>query len=166
MDFLRALQDSGLAAWVREAPSIWAYPLIIFLHSAGLALVVGPGIVIDLVILGFAPGLELAPMNKLFRFMAAGFWLNLASGVLLTIADATTMVVNPIFLIKMTAIGLALAVTFLIKKKVFRDPLIGTRPVAANGKFLAVASLILWMAAITAGRLTAYLGPANGIAGY
>jgi hypothetical protein len=165
MNFLIALQESGLATWVRESTSIWAYPSVIFLHAAGLALVVGVSVIIDLSILGFAPGLELAPMEKLFRVMAIGFWVNLVSGVLLALVDAATMLLNPIFWIKMILIGLALVTVFLTKRKVFGDPLLGKRPITAEGKFLAVISLVLWAAAITAGRLTAYLGSNPGLAG-
>jgi hypothetical protein len=161
MNFLMILENSGLAAWVRESPSIWAYPSIIFLHSAGLAVVVGLSAVIDLAILGFAPGLELAPMKKLFRFMAGGFWMSLVSGFLLTIADATTMLVDPIFWIKMTVIGLALADVWWVKRTLFRQPLLEMKHVTSSARFLAVASLVLWTAAITTGRLTAYLGAAN-----
>jgi hypothetical protein len=161
MDFLSTIENSGLAAWVRESPSVWAYPTIIFLHSVGLTLVVGLSALIDLAILGYAPGLEIAPMKSLFRLIAIGFWVNLASGLLLTIADATTMPFNPIFVIKMAIICVATASVFLIKKNVFRDPLWQTKPVPASAKFLAIASLVLWTAAITAGRLTAYLGNAE-----
>lgn len=161
MDFLTAVQDSALAAWVRESPSIWAYPTIIFLHSAGLALVVGLSVVIDLSILGFAPGLELAPMAKLFRPMALGFWISFASGFLLTIADATTMLLDPMFLLKLSAIALALADVIWIRKKLFGKRLFEMSQVNTSAKFLAVASLVLWAAAITAGRLTAYLGAAD-----
>ena len=163
MNFLIAVQETGLATWIRESSSVWAYPSIIFLHAAGLSLVVGLNVVIDLSILGFAPGVELAPMEKLFKLMAIGFWVNLVSGVLLTMADAATMLLNSIFWIKMALIGLALADLFLLKRKVFRDPLLGKRPVQADAKFLAVLSLILWAGAITAGRLTAYLGANPGL---
>jgi hypothetical protein len=165
MNFLIAVQDTALATWVRESSSIWAYPSLIFLHSAGLALVVGLSVVIDLSILGFAPGIEIAPMEKLFKLMAIGFWVNLLSGVLLTMADAATMLLNSIFWIKMFLIGFSLVVLFLMKRTVFRDPLLGKRPVQADGRLLAVISLILWAAAITAGRLTAYLGANPGLAG-
>jgi hypothetical protein len=165
MNFLIAIQETALATWVRESPSIWAYPSFIFLHSAGLALVVGLSVVIDLSILGFAPGVELAPMEKLFKLMAIGFWVNLVSGVLLTIADAATMLTNWIFWVKISLIILALGTVYFQKKKIFRDPLLGKRPVQADGRLLAVMSLVLWAAAITAGRLTAYLGANPGLAG-
>src|SRR5262245_51551406 len=117
MNFLSSIENSGFSSWVRESPSIWSYPLVIFLHAAGLSMVVGLSSVIDLAILGFAPGLPLAPMAKLYRLIGVGFWMNAISGIVLTMADATTMVVNPIFWIKMILIGLAVADVLLIKKR-------------------------------------------------
>lgn len=165
MNFLTAIENSGFSAWVRESPSVWAYPSIIFLHAAGLSMVVGLSVVIDLAVLGFAPGLPLAPMEKLYRLIGAGFWINAASGIVLTMVDASTMVLNPVFWIKMAFIGLAVADVLVIKKRVFRDPLLDKRPVSGAIKALAVLSLILWAGAITAGRLTAYLGANPGTAG-
>ena len=76
MNFLISLETSGFATWIRESSSVWAYPFVIFLHAAGLSMVVGLSAVIDLVVLGFAPGLQLAPLEKLYRIMGAGFWIN------------------------------------------------------------------------------------------
>ena len=162
MNFLSSIENIAFSAWVRESPSVWAYPLVIFLHAAGLSLVVGLSSVIDLAILGFAPGLPLGPMTKLYRLIGIGFWMNAISGIVLTMADATTMVVNPIFWIKMILIGLAVADVLIIKKKVFGDPLLDKRPPEGEVRALAILSLILWPAAVTAGRLTAYLGAHPG----
>jgi len=162
MNFLSSIENSGFSAWVRESPSVWAYPFVIFLHAAGLSIVVGLSSVIDLAVLGFAPGLPLAPMKKLYRLIAAGFWMNAISGIVLTMADATTMVLNPIFWIKMILIALAVANVLVIKNEVFGDPLLDKRPLGANVRALAILSLILWAAAVTAGRLTAYLGAHPG----
>jgi hypothetical protein len=165
MNFLSSIENSGFSAWVRESPSVWAYPSIIFLHAVGLSIVVGLSSVIDLAILGFAPGLPLAPMAKLYRLIGIGFWMNAISGIVLTMVDATTMLINPIFWIKMFLIGLAVADVLIIKKKVFDDPLLDKRPLAGDVRALAILSLVLWTGAVTAGRLTAYLGAhAGGIA--
>ena len=165
MNFLSSIENSGFSAWVRESPSVWAYPSIIFLHAVGLSIVVGLSSVIDLAILGFAPGLPLAPMAKLYRLIGIGFWMNAISGIVLTMVDATTMLINPIFWIKMFLIGLAVADVLIIKKKVFGDPLLDKRPLAGDVRALAILSLVLWTGAVTAGRLTAYLGArAGGIA--
>ena len=162
MNFLSAIENSGFSAWVRESPSALAYPLVIFLHAAGLSMVVGLSTVIDLAILGFTPGLPLAPMAKLYRLIGAGFWINAISGIVLVMVDATTMLVNSVFWIKMVFIALAVADVLIIKKKVFNDPLLDKRPLPGDVRVLAVLSLILWIGAITAGRLTAYLGAHPG----
>jgi hypothetical protein len=39
------------------------------------------------------------------------------------------------------------------------------RNVSGQGKLLAVASLVLWFGATTAGRLMAYLGTVSGVPG-
>ena len=44
-DIFASIEGSGLAAWTRESPSIWAYPTILTLHTFGLAIVVGANVV-------------------------------------------------------------------------------------------------------------------------
>lgn len=163
MDFLASLENSGFAIWVRESPSIWAYPSILFLHTIGLGFLVGTSMAIDLRILGFARRLPLAPMEGFFPVMWIGFWLNAASGAALVIADATTMLINPVFYVKMAFIVLSLLSVRLIRSQVFQDPLFEKRPVQTTAKLLAAASLVFWMGAITAGRLTAYLFAKGGL---
>ena len=159
MNVLTAIEDTGIASWVRESPSVLAYPMIIFAHSAGLSLIVGLNSVLDLSILGFARGIQLAPLRKLFPIMAVGFWINLGSGALLTMADASTMLVSPVFWTKMSFIFLALEDLFLIRIRVFNNPELDKTPPSTESKVLAIASLLFWTGAIVAGRLTAYLGP-------
>jgi len=40
MDLLATLESSGFSTWLRESNSIWGYPMILTLHTVGLALVV------------------------------------------------------------------------------------------------------------------------------
>jgi hypothetical protein len=152
MEFLRAIENSGLSSWVREAPSIWAYPTIIFLHGVGMGFLVGMNTVIALRLLGFAPDLPMAPMENFFPFMYLGFWINAASGLLLLIADATTFLTNPLFYLKMALIALAVVNIQFLKRSMHKVS------VPMSGKILAGISLFLWAGAITAGRLTAYIG--------
>ena len=79
------------------------------------------------------------------------------------VADATTKLANPVFYVKMGFIALAVINIFMLRKRVFRDPLLDKRPVPMNGKVLALTSLTLWIGSITAGRLMAYLGPVSGL---
>src|SRR5262245_56373203 len=158
MDFLSRLEQSGFATWARESNSLFAYPTILFLHTVGMGLVAGISGLIDLRILGCADEIPLIELRRLLPYMWAGFWLNTATGIVLFILDATTKAINPVFYTKMAFIAMAV-VLCVIQRREFRNPLLGKRPVETNGKIIAFGSIVCWVAAITAGRLLAYLGP-------
>lgn len=157
------LEQSGLSVWVRESPSIWAFPVILLLHTIGMALCVGVSAGIDLRILGFAPGLRLAPMERFFPILWGGFWVNAVTGTLLVMQDATAKMTNPDFYAKMVFIALALINLKMLRTRVLRDPNVDKGPLSANAKVLAATSLVFWLGAITAGRLLAYVGPVTGL---
>jgi hypothetical protein len=89
MNVLVAIEQSAFSTWVRESPSVWAYPTILFLHTVGLGLLVGASMVIDLRMLGFSPAMPLEPMKKFFPVMWLGLWVNALSGVVLVMIDAS-----------------------------------------------------------------------------
>jgi hypothetical protein len=157
MEFLVRIEQSGICTWVRESSSVWAYPTFIFLHSLGMGFLVGTSMVIDLRLLGFARGVPLEPMKKFFPALWFGFCVSAASGFMLTIIDARKWLSDPLFYIKMGCIALAMVTGRLIWNQVFSNPSGKDIPVPMSSKILATASLVLWLAAITAGRLTAYL---------
>jgi hypothetical protein len=164
VEFLASLEHSAFGTWVREAPTIWAYATVLFLHTVGLGFVVGMNVAIDLRILGVARQMPLAPMRKLFPWMWAGFIVNALSGVALLIADATTKLANPVFGVKMAFITLGVVNMAWSKKRLFDDPAALERiPASAHAKRVAITSLILWVGATTAGRLMGYLGPVSGL---
>ena len=167
MSFLASIENSALAAWVRESSSLWAYPAILFMHTVGLGFLVGLNAAIDLRILGFARRLPLAPMESFYKIMWAAFWVNAISGSLLLMADATTKLTNRVFYIKMGCILFAVISMVLIRRRVFGDAAVDRdrAPLAAPARALAVTSLVLWAGAITAGRLMAYFGPVSGAPG-
>jgi hypothetical protein len=158
MDFLLHIEQSGISTWIRESRSIFAFPMILFLHSLGMGIVAGLSGAIDLRVLGFARRMPLAPLETFFRLIWVGFGINAASGFLLLIANASTKAVSGVFWIKLGFIAMALAVQQVMRNRIFRDPLLDKRPIPLNGRILALASLLLWSGAITAGRLMAYIG--------
>ena len=70
---------------------------------------------------------------------------------------------SPVFYVKMLFVALALVNLQLIKRSVFSRHDIDDRPLPPTPRLLAVTSLALWIAATTAGRLMAYLGPVGGL---
>jgi hypothetical protein len=163
MDFLVSVEQSRFFIWVRESGSLFAFPTILLLHTYGMAVLVGLVAVLDLRILGFAPALPLSPLQKLLPLLWAAFWINAATGTILLLADATTKLTNPDFLVKMLFIALGVIVQRMLEKRVFRRERSLDRMIPANARMLAMASLFCWVGAITAGRLLAYVGPVSGL---
>jgi hypothetical protein len=159
IDVITSIDQSSFSTWIRESPSIFAYPIIIFLHTVGLGLLVGTSAVIDLRVLGAGRrDLALAPLNRLFPLFYFGFWISAASGILLWMADAHVWLVDVVFYIKLGLIVLGMLSVRVVRNRVLRHPLAAKNVVAPSGRLIAAASLVLWAAAITAGRLTAYIG--------
>ena len=146
MDFLVYLEQSQFSIWVRESGSLFAFPGILLLHTYGMAVLVGIVLAIDLRILGFAPGLPLAPIGKFLPLLWVAFWINAATGTILLIADATTKMTNPDFFIKMGFIFLAVIVQRKIQSRVFRAPQIRLwrRPVQRQDAGRCVVDLLAW----------------------
>lgn len=163
MEFFAWLEDSTFSTWIKESSSVWPYDLLcLSSHAIGMAVLVGLSVAVALRILGFAPSLPLAPMERFFPLMYAGFLVNAVSGTGLFIAYPVRAVANPVFYIKMGGVVLALVCLRRIRREVFGNPAsLGTRPVPMNGKILAGALLFIWMGTIATGRLMAY----DGVAG-
>src|SRR6476619_298234 len=86
MDLLRYLEQSSFSQWVVGSSSVLAFPSILLLHTIGMGVVVGINAGIDLRILGLAPALPLAPMEKFFPLLWVGFYVNATTGLILLAA--------------------------------------------------------------------------------
>jgi hypothetical protein len=155
MELLSSIENSAFPTWVRTTPTIWGYSLFLFLHTVGFATVVGLSAVLDLRLLGVARRLPLVPLDRFFPIIWAGFWINVVSGAILLAADATAKFTNPVFGVKMGFVALALTATALIRRRVFHARSLD-RSGRGPGKYLATASLVLWLGATVAGRLMTY----------
>src|SRR5215467_760607 len=157
MDFLQWLEQSSFPTWVRESPSVWAYPMVLLLHTIGMGVVCGINAGIDLRLMGIARAIPVGPMRKFLPILWAGFWMNAVTGTILVMQDATTKLRNVDFYVKMIFIALAIINLKLIKTRVFEDPELDKGPLPENAKILALTSIFFWLGAITAGRLLAYV---------
>ena len=160
MDFLLWLETTSIGTWVRESPSLWAYPSVLFLHSIGLASLVGINAAIDLRVLGFAKDIPLKPLSRMIPLMWIAFGVNALSGLMLILASASTLLMNPTFWVKMFFVTAAVVIMWLIGKRVFTN--VDEEALPIESKVLAVVSLFCWTGAMVSGRLIAYLGPEAG----
>lgn len=147
--------------WIEQgAPSTYlredavAFPLIVTLHTIGMGFLAGGAAVIDLRLLGVAPQIPIAPLRRLMPVLWTALALNVASGLLLLTAYPTKALTNPVFYVKLTLLALAVWTLVAIRGRA----LLPSVPTDASPRLkrLAALSLVLWLAAITAGRLLAY----------
>ena len=166
---LNWLESTSIAVWLAESPSVWAMPTVLTLHTTGMAVLVGASWLLDLRLLGINPNVPLSAYRWVFRAVALGLIVNLFTGVLLFMKNATTWGTALPFLVKMLFVVTSAATILPIRKYVLNsgDGLGGIGSVSAeartaqagNARLFAIASIVSWTAAVTAGRLLAYLVP-------
>ena len=146
---------TAFASWLHHTPLSlvfqqqvrWLWPLCETLHFAGLTLLLGAG-----------SRVPIAELRPVFRIMAIGFLINASTGIALFISEATEKGVAWIFYVKLTIIAAALVVAARLRRRLFAGGDASSGDAIPVGvKLLAIASLALWLGAITAGRLMAYV---------
>jgi hypothetical protein len=155
MELLQVLEGSSFSTWLRESPSIWAYPTVLTLHTVGLGVLVGANWLVDLRVLGFSRAIPAATLSKAFPVMWAGFWLNAITGALLFAGDpmkGTTTV----FLWKLAMVAAGVVLMIALRRKLAGPDAAADAP-NRQLKAIAATSLVLWIGAIAAGRWMAYV---------
>lgn len=157
-EWLAALEATALARELRD--SVWAYPLVNAGHVAGVALLVGAIVPLDLRLLGLWQSAPLAPLwQVLTRTAGAGLLLAVGCGFLLFTAQATDYAASRLFIVKMVVVGVATANALLLRLVVADE---GLRTSAASGRlppgvrFAGGISLFSWITALILGRLIGY----------
>jgi len=144
---------------VRE--SLWLFPVIETVHIFGIILLVGATSILDLRLMGLTFRDE--AVSKLGgRFLPwawAGFLIQVCTGLLLFSSEASKMVMNYAFLIKMSLIVVAGINAFVFHEISYKsvgkwdnDPV---APLAARAAGLI--SILLWFGIVAAGRWIAYV---------
>jgi hypothetical protein len=150
------LESTSLAIWLQESPSVWSFPTVLTLHTAGMGILVGASWLLDLRLLGVGRNVPLSAYRWVFPTLAVGLSVNLVTGVMLFIKNATTWGTAVPFLVKMGLVIASVATLVPMRSLVMRGD---AEPVEAGGnvRLLAIASILAWAGAVTAGRLLAYL---------
>jgi hypothetical protein len=147
-------EQNPFSTWIRESPSLLAFPFILFLHTLGLAMLTGLNVGLDFWLLArkTVPAFEL---KGLYRVMWLGFGVNLLSGLALLAAYPAKALTNWVFFAKLTLVVVALWVLQQLKGELAVAHG-GARDLSGRARRLAVLSLFLWAGTILAGRLLAY----------
>ena len=140
------LESTSFSIWMRESPSLFAFPLILAAHTIGLGLLAGIDVAHDLRVLGVAPRIPLPEFNRLLPLMWVGLWMNVASGTALLVGYPTKALTNPVFYLKLTLVASAVVLVRMIRRSLM----------SRRVKVLAVVSLLCWAGAVVSGRLLAY----------
>ena len=154
--FLNTIEQTGFSIWIRESESVFAYYLILVLHTIGLSLLVGTSALVALRLLGIAPALPLPPLKQLYRLIWGGLGLNILSGMLLLFAYPTKALTNPVFYLKLALVACAVWTMVRIERRFLTDASNVDPVMIRTARRLAVGALLLWCAIVGTGRLLAY----------
>jgi hypothetical protein len=153
--FLAWVEASALADWVRMSSE--GYPSMITLHAIGMAVMVGISLVLDLRLLGRFSAIPTQALNRLQGVAWLGFAVNTISGSALFTAQATSYVVDVVFMSKMALVFLGGITAAILQPQLAKADSWPGGQTPGGIKVLAWASIVVWLAAIVTGRLTAYL---------
>ena len=155
MTILASIEQTALGVWVRESPSLLAFPFILWLHTLGLAMLAGSSVGLALWLLGrrTVPAFDLA---GIYRVMWLGFAINALSGVTLLAAYPAKALTNWVFFVKLALVAAAVWVLQQTRNELAVANGTQARAISGRARALAVSSLLLWAGTILAGRLLAY----------
>ena len=157
MELLIWLEDSTVATWVRESLSLWAFPTLIALHALGMAGSAGLSIAICLLILRSVDTFPINRVEIFFTFIWLALGVNFVSGGLLLVANATELLILPVFYIKLFFV-LCSAWILLTLNNILRSSATATGESCCRSRLrpLSLSLMGCWIASVAAGRLTAY----------
>lgn len=149
---LAAYEASALGAAARG--TVWVYPAANLLHVLGACLLLGAVAVFDVAVVRRNLA-ALAIGRVALPIAGAGLAVQLATGLVLFAAEATTMAYNPAFIAKIAALLVGVVNLGLFHRRFGTAMRLGQIPPGAGT--LAAVSLGAWTVAVLAGRGIAYL---------
>ncbi len=163
------VEGTALSVWVRESPSIFGFPFILYLHTLGLAMIAGLSSAIALSLLMLRSPPRAALWRHTFRLIWIGLGINVLSGLALLAAYPAKALTNPVFYAKMLAIAVAIGIVSWLERQLTtvgaaalptsgvtsRATAALTGPTSAQRR-AALVLLALWLIATVSGRLLAY----------
>lgn len=156
---LAALEGSAFAEWLRSS-GVWTYGLINLGHIAGIGMLFGSVLILDLKLLGVWRTLPLSDVARLtVPPGVVGFVLAAVCGFCMLCFNASEYVGNPFLLIKFPAIALALLNALWVSRMPGWQQKDSREATVSERRMLALAggvSLTAWVTALAAGRMIGY----------
>ena len=154
--FAQWSEATALGRTIRN--SEYAFPMIEFVHLAGLAIIGGAVLIVDMRLLGF--GLKKTSVAQLAKdaqpWVTGSLIVMLLSGAALYSSEATKCYQSPAFWIKMIALALAMMFTYTIRRRTAAADEQGISPFAC--KSVGVLSIALWFTVAWGGRWIGFGG--------
>jgi hypothetical protein len=153
-----ALEESVIGSAMRE--SLWMFPLVETVHIIGFSILVGAVIMFDLRLLGLSKRISIRLLARhLLPWSFAALLLIVPTGLMMFSSEATDLVGNRAFVVKMLLLMLAAANATAFHLGAFRDVELWDQNASApaGAKLHALASILIWACVITCGRMIAYL---------
>ena len=155
---LGALEEGSIASAMRD--SLWLFPLVETVHIVGFSILVGAVIMFDLRILGVSKRISVCMLARhLLPWSVGALLLIVPTGTLMFASEASDLVGNRAFVVKMLLLMLAGANAGAFHLGSFRDAELWDQnaPSPTGAKLHAIASMLIWIGVITCGRLIAYV---------
>ena len=151
-----ALEGSAAGLAVRR--SLWLYPIASILHILGVGLLLGSIVALDLRFLGAASAVPLrAAADLLIPIAATGLLLQIPTGIVMLLADASHLLTNPLMQVKLLLV-LAGVANVALFHRLAGPKLAGLEaPLPMSLRLGALVSLIAWPTVAILGRAIAYL---------
>lgn len=129
----------------------WLYPALEVMHIAGIALLVGPLMLLELRVWGAGAALPVAPLARLsLGLSSSGFGLIVLSGLLMFGSQPDELLANRLFIVKLGLVMLAGLNALLFHSRG------GLQRLDGFARAQTALSLGLWLAVIICGRWLAY----------
>lgn len=151
------LEATTLAAAMRA--SVWMYPIVEIVHIVGFAVLVGSVAMFDLRVLGFARSLPVQALGRhLLPWAVGALALVVPAGLMMFSAHPHDFAANQVFQLKLALIVAAGLNAAMFHVGAYRRVATWNDGAAAPllAKAHACASLLIWIAVISCGRLLAY----------
>ena len=155
---LTLLQDWAPVAFLRNAR--WSYAAVNAAHIAGIALLVGAIVPLDLRLMGWRRGVPLGMLARVLLPVAmAGLILAIAAGLALFSIRAVEYAGTTLFQIKMALVACGIGNALLLHRAVKWEAEQGTAGTLPPMRLRVAGglSIVLWLSVLTCGRLLAFV---------